>query len=65
MLRTVRISEDNRSVVDEHSKDLKMCQEEHRTITGSRTRKAVPPSEISADFQEGVMHAKEAMHCRE
>ena len=62
MLKTVIISDTSRRVVDEHVKDLKVCREELRTIASSRNRKAEPPPEISADFEEG--NARENL-CRE
>ena len=63
MLKTVRISEASWRVMEEHSKDLKVCREEFRTIiAGSRTRKVEPPPEISADLEEGFIRGK---LCRE
>lgn len=50
MLYTVSISEASRRVMEEHSKDLKVRQEQSRTIAGSWTKKALPPPEIGADF---------------
>lgn len=50
-----RISEASWIVIDEHSENLKVGREEFRTIYFSRTRKAGPPPEISADYDEGVM----------
>ena len=55
MLKTVRISEASWRVMEEHSKDLKVWREEFRTIASSRTRKAEPPPEMSADLEEGVI----------
>jgi len=63
MLYTVSISEASRRVMEEHSKDLKVRQEQSRTIAGSWTKKALPPPEIGADFfLDGVVRGK---LCRE
>ena len=61
MLKTVRISEASWRVIEEHSKDLKVWREELRTIAGSRTRKAEPPSEISGDLEEESSYSREAV----
>ena len=45
MLYTVSISEASRRVIEEHSKDLKVRQEQSRTIAGSWTKKALLPPE--------------------
>jgi len=41
MLKTVSISEGSQSVMKEHSKDLKVGQEEFRTAASALTRKAM------------------------
>src|SRR6218665_2385406 len=41
MLYTARISEVSRRVMEEHSKDLKVRQEQSRTIAGSWTKKVL------------------------
>ena len=41
MLYTVSISEASRRVMEEHSKDLKVRQEQSRTIAGSWTKKVL------------------------
>ena len=58
MLKTVRIPETSWRVMEEHSRDLKVWREEFITISGSRTRKAEPPPEISAELEEGVIGGK-------
>ena len=58
MLKTVSRSEESRSVVDEHSKELNVWREEFRTTAGSRTRKAVPPPDIFEDLEEAVIRGK-------
>ena len=62
MLYTVSISEASRKVMEKHSKDLKVMQEQSRTIAGSLTKKTLPPPEIYAEFLEGVVRGK---LCRE
>ena len=57
-MKTVSISEESRRVMDEHSRDRKVWQEEFRTTAGSRTRKAVPPPEGFADFEDFVKRGK-------
>ena len=52
------MSEARRSVMEEHSKDRKEWLEELRMTAGSWTRKAVPPPEIFADFEEEVVRGK-------
>ena len=57
-MKTVSMSEASRSVIEEHSKDRKEWLEELRMTAGSWTRKAVPPPEIFADFEEEVVRGK-------